>query len=185
MKIKVAKDVKNMLWLKKNHADIAKDMHINILNDPQMILMKCPQEEGPYFEYAPFEFTLDQFIDSPAKNDLGKVKYELTQIYNFWEEFTTFEMISKREDNTWSGLVDNESYECNHDYLISLLFSDPNDTRKNTWCIFSNPVMLIYTKVMDDTDLKKFKKKGKFDLDESENEFMFDNDGSTLYDKIK
>ena len=101
------------LKLKEKNIDlIVENINLQILNDPQLIMLKLSVINGS-FEYAPFEFTLQQFVGPEIEWPLGEVKYELTQIINFCEDTQSFEMVSKHND-TWKGLADNEEIETKH-----------------------------------------------------------------------
>lgn len=69
----------------KERKEIYKTARINILNDPELIILMCstPDEDGMRFKYVPFEFTIRDIIDPELRSDVCNVEYEIRNIISY------------------------------------------------------------------------------------------------------
>ena len=151
IKQRVAEGLKTKINTKEKIPDIVKHCKLNILNSPQLILIKWSQEDaiGRRFGFVPFEFRLDRLVDEEVKSPVGDVVYELRNIISHNHEESFFELVTRDEDDIWTGYADNDGIEIKHDELLNILFTpyerDPRQ-KCNSWCIIQNPWLLIFRK---------------------------------------
>lgn len=136
VKAPIAEEIRDELATKRSVEDIISRTTVNILNAPEIILMKSTKQLKfeKRFQYVPFQFSIQDLLSDESKSPVGKDEYEICNIISYNFEDCKFEILTKNLNGKWSGFADGQELTPDHFDFTNILFSfDENGKAINSW----------------------------------------------------
>ena len=175
VKAPIAEKIKEEMKTKHSVEEIIDRSKLNILNAPEIILLKStkPPKFEKRFTYVPFRFSIKDLWSDEVLSPVAEDEYEIWNIVSYNREDSKFEILTKNLNGKWSGFADGVELTPDHFEFTSLLFSiDENNVACNSWWVVSWPVMMVFKKILPKEIEFKTAKYSEKDVEE----IFFDNE---------